>query len=216
MIYIKLLSLFSGIGAFESALTNIGAEYEVAGFSEIDKWAIESYSAIHKVDKKLNLGDVSKIDVDDLPTADMITYGFPCQDVSVAGKGAGIKEGTRSGLLYEAERVIEHVKPKYAIAENVKNLIGKRYKEDFDELLIRLEGYGYNNYWQVLNAKDYGIPQNRERVFIVSIRKDIDDGLFAFPQGFESDLRLKDVLLDEVEDKYMLLIQELDKLSEKN
>lgn len=200
----KVLSLFSGIGAFEKALTNIGVDYELVGFSEIDKWAIESYSAIHEVSTDLNLGDVAEIDTDDLPDADMVTYGFPCQDVSVAGLGAGIAEGTRSGLLYEAERVIEHIKPKYAIAENVKNLVGKRFKEDFDELLIRLEGYGYNNYWEVLNAKEFGIPQNRERVFIVSIRKDVDDGTFTFPQGFDSGLRLKDMLLDEVEEKYYI------------
>lgn len=209
---LKVLSLFSGIGAFEEALDMIGVPNEIVGFSEIDKWAIESYSAIHGVSKELNLGDVSEIVEEDLPDADMVTYGFPCQDVSVAGRGAGISAGTRSGLLYEAERVIEHVKPKYAIAENVKNLIGKRYKEDFDELLERLDGYGYNNYWEVLNAKDYGVPQNRERVFIVSIRKDVDDGSYEFPEGFESGVRLKDLILDEVEDKYYIENKKMDKL----
>lgn len=180
---LKVLSLFSGIGAFEKALTNIGVGYELVGFSEVDKWAIESYCAIHNVDKCLNLGDISNIKEEHLPDADMITYGFPCQDISVAGKGKGINEDTRSGLLYEAEKIINHVKPKYAIAENVKNLISKRHKKDFDKLLKRLDKYGYNNYWSVLNAKDFGIPQNRERVFIVSIRKDIDDGSFRFPKG---------------------------------
>lgn len=198
----KLLSLFSGIGAFEKALTNLDIDYEVVGFSEIDKWAIESYCAIHGVDKGFNLGDVSQIKLEDVPNADMVTYGFPCQDVSIAGKQAGICETTRSGLLYEAERIIEHIKPKYAIAENVKNLVGKRFYDDFEELLERLDSYGYNNYWQVLNAKDYGIPQNRERVFIVSIRKDVDNGTFEFPKPFELELKLKDMLEDSVEDKY--------------
>lgn len=198
----EVLSLFSGIGAFEKALTNLDIEYKVVGFSEIDKWAIESYCAIHGVDKGLNLGDVSQIKLEDVPNADMVTYGFPCQDVSIAGKQAGICETTRSGLLYEAERIIEHTKPKYAIAENVKNLVGKRFYDDFEGLLERLDSYGYNNYWKVLNAKDYGIPQNRERVFIVSIRKDIDNGTFEFPKSVALENTLQDFLEEEVDEKY--------------
>ena len=201
---IKLLSLFSGIGAFEKALENIDIEYELVGFSEIDKYAIESYSAIHGVSTDLNLGDISKIKSDDIPKADLITYGFPCQDISVAGLGRGIVEGeTRSGLLFDALRIIKEKKPKYAIAENVKNLVGKKFKDDFNSLLEELDSYGYNNYWQVLNAKDYGIPQNRERVFVVSIRKDVDKG-YEFPKPFDNGLRLKDLLEDEVEDKYYI------------
>ncbi|HZK00919.1 MAG TPA: DNA (cytosine-5-)-methyltransferase, partial [Tissierellaceae bacterium] len=116
----------------------------------------------------------------------------------------GIVEGeTRSGLLYDALRIIKYKMPKYAIAENVKNLVGKRFKDDFNSLLEELDSYGYNNYWQVLNAKDYGIPQNRERVFIVSIRKDIDKG-YEFPKPYDSGLRLKDLLENEVEDKYYI------------
>ena len=128
-----------------------------------------------------------------------------CQDISVAGKMAGIVEGeTRSGLLFEALRIIKTKKPKYAIAENVKNLVGKKFKADFDNMLNILDSYGYNSYWQVLNAKDYGIPQNRERVFVVSIRKDIDDGTFKFPEKFPLELRLKDMLETEVEEKFYL------------
>lgn len=201
---LKVLSLFSGIGAFEKALTNLSIDYELVGFSEIDKWAIKSYCAIHSVGEDLNLGDVSKIKNEDMPSADLVTYGFPCQDISVAGLQKGIKEGTRSGLLYEAERVIKTIKPRYAIAENVKNLVGKKHKKDFEELLERLDEYGYNNYWKVLNTKDFGIPQNRERVFIVSIRKDIDNGIFEFPKSIELEIRLKDMLNDEVEKKYFL------------
>ena len=128
-----------------------------------------------------------------------------CQDISVAGKMAGIVEGeTRSGLLYEALRIIEAKKPSYAICENVKNLVGKKFKPDFDKLLFMLDELGYNSYWQVLNAKDYGIPQNRERVFVISIRKDIDNGTFKFPEKFPLELRLKDVLEDEVDEKFYL------------
>lgn len=209
---IKLLSLFSGIGAFEKALENLGIDYELVGFSEIDKYAIESYSAIHNVSTNLNLGDIAEIKNEDLPKADLVTYGFPCQDVSVAGKLKGIKEGTRSGLLYEAERVIEQTKPKYAIAENVKNLVGKRFKDDFEALLERLEGLGYNNYWKVLNAKDFNIPQNRERVFIVSIRKDIDSGHFEFPVEQDSKYLLKDFLEDKVDKKFDVTDENIEKL----
>lgn len=128
-----------------------------------------------------------------------------CQDVSLAGKMAGIVEGeTRSGLLFEALRIIKNKKPKYAIAENVKNLVSKKFKADFDNLLAILDSYGYNSYWQVLNAKDYGIPQNRERVFVISIRKDIDDGTFKFPEKFPLELRLKDMLEGDVDEKFYL------------
>lgn len=128
-----------------------------------------------------------------------------CQDISVAGKQEGIIAGaTRSGLLYEALRIIEAKKPSYAICENVKNLVGKKFKPDFDKLLFMLDELGYNSYWQVLNAKDYGIPQNRERVFVISIRKDIDDGTFKFPEKFPLGLRLKDMLEGDVDDKFYL------------
>ena len=128
-----------------------------------------------------------------------------CQDVSIAGNQNGIVAGqTRSGLLYEALRIIEAKKPSYAICENVKNLVGKKFKPDFDKLLFMLEELGYNSYWQVLNAKDYGIPQNRERVFVISIRKDIDNGTFKFPEKFPLELRLKDMLEGDVDDKFYL------------
>ena len=134
----------------------------------------------------------------------MMTWGFPCQDISVAGKLAGIKEGTRSGLYYEGMRILKQVKPKYSIIENVNNLTSKKFKESFEQILKDLEDAGYNNYWQVLNAKNFGIPQNRERVFIISIRKDIDNGKFKFPEPFDNSMRLKDILEDNVDEKYFL------------
>ena len=205
----KMLSLFSGIGAFEAALDNIGIDFELVGYCEIDKYASKSYSAIHGVPESMNYGDITKIDEKKLPKdIDLITYGFPCQDISLAGKQKGLfnEDGsqTRSGLFFEALRIIEETKPKIAIAENVKNLVGKKFKEQFEIVLSSLEQAGYNNYWKVLNAKDYGIPQNRERVFIVSIRKDIDTGVFEFPEGYELKLRLKDLLEDGVDEKFYL------------
>lgn len=203
----KLLSLFSGIGAFEKALDNLDIEYEVANYCEIDPYASKAYSLIHGVPESKNLGDITKVDTSKLGRIDMVTYGFPCQDISLAGKQRGFEhegEQTRSGLFFEALRIIEDTKPAYAICENVKNLVSKRFKEEFEIVLSSLEKAGYNNYWRILNSKDFGIPQNRERVFIISIRKDIDDGKFQFPQPKPLELRLKDLLEDEVDDKYYL------------
>ena len=213
---IKHFSLFSGIESFKKALTNLGIDNELVGYSEFDKYASVALAAIHGVNEDLNYGDITKIDETKVPDCDLITYGFPCQDISIAGHQKGIVEGeTRSGLLYDALRIIKYKKPKYAIAENVKNLVGKRFKEDFEGLLEELDSYGYNNYWKVLNAKDYGIPQNRERVFILSIRKDVDGGKFEFSKPYDSGLRLKDLLLDEVEDKYYIENERANELIER-
>ena len=206
---IKLLSLFSGIGAFEKALTNLGVQYEVVNYCEIDKYASKSYSAIHGIPESKNLWDITKVDAFNLPKdIDLLTYGFPCQDISLAGKQKGMfnEDGTltRSGLFFKALDIIECVKPKIAIAENVKALTSKKFTEEFKIVLDSLEKAGYHNYWQVLNAKDYGIPQNRERVFIVSIRKDIDHYIFEFPKPYSLEKRLKDFLEPHVDEKYYL------------
>ena len=205
----KFFSMFSGIGAPEKALENLGINYELVGYSEIDKYASRSYSAIHGVPESKNLGDITKVDAKELPKdIDLVFYGFPCQDISNAGQMKGLfnEDGTktRSGLFFEALRIIEETQPKIAIAENVKNLTSKRFKDQFKIVLDSLEEAGYVNYWKVLNAKDFGVPQNRERVFVVSIRKDIDTGFFQFPEGFPLEKRLKDVLEDEVDEKYYL------------
>ena len=164
---LKVFEAFSGYGSQSIALRNLGIPHEVVAISEIDKYAIKAYEAIHG--PTLNLGDISKIKVEDIPEHDIFTYSFPCQDLSVAGKQAGLGKGTRSGLLYECEKIIEHCRPKYLLLENVKNLVSKKFKPQFDEWLDYLESLGYTSYWKVLNAKDYGVPQNRERVFVVSI-----------------------------------------------
>lgn len=214
----KFLSLFSGIGAFEKALDALGIPYELVGYCEIDKYASKSYSAIHDVPETMNLGDITQIDEKALPKdIDLITYGFPCQDISLAGKQKGLfnEDGTqtRSGLFFEALRIIKETQPRVAIAENVKNLTGKKFNAQFQIVLASLEAAGYNNYWQVLNAKDYGIPQNRERVFIVSIRKDIDTGNFKFPEPFPLELRLKDMLEDVVDEKFYLSDSYIERLN---
>lgn len=205
---IKYLSLFSGIGAFEKAMINQDIPFELVGYSEIDKYASKSYSEIFNVSESMNLGDITKIDENKLGEVDFTTYGPPCQDISLAGRQKGLfnEDGTktRSGLFFDALRIIEKTQPKVAIAENVKNLTSKKFAEQFNIILDSLELAGYNNYWKVLNSKDYGIPQNRERVFIVSIRKDLDNNLFQFPKPYELKLRLKDMLEDVADEKYFV------------
>lgn len=148
-------------------------------------------------------GDISQINPNDLPDFDFMTYSSPCQDFSVAGKQQGAIRGqTRSGLLYECEKVIECKRPKYLLLENVKNLVGKQFKPQFDEWLEYLETLGYTNYWKVLNSKSFGVPQNRERVFVLSILGEHDP--YEFHSGFELDIRLKDILEYNVDEKYYL------------
>lgn len=200
---LRLIELFAGIGSQTQALTNIGIAHKVLAISEIDKYAIQSYEAMHG--KANNLGDIRKIE--ELPDADLWTYSFPCQDISVAGKGAGIKEGTRSGLLFEVERLLRVASekgtlPKYLLLENVKNLVSKKFKADFDKWLDFLSELGYTNYWKVLNAKDYGIPQNRERVFCVSIRGEHKP--FVFPKPKELTIRLRDMIDETVDERFYL------------
>ncbi|QDY21053.1 DNA (cytosine-5-)-methyltransferase [Clostridium botulinum] len=202
---LKVRTLFSGIGSPERALKDLQIPYELVDFCEVDKYAVKSYCSVHGVSEEKNLGDITKVWGRNLPYADLLVWGFPCQDISVAGKQKGLKEGeTRSGLYYEGFRILKETKPKYSIIENVKNLTGKKFKADFESMLDDIESLGYNSYWKVLNAKDYGIPQNRERVFIVSIRKNIDTGTFSFPKGFDNGLRLKDFLENEVDEKYYI------------
>lgn len=187
----------------------------MVGFSEVDKFAIESYCAIHNISKEKNYGDVSKINIKELPNFDIMTWGFPCQDISIAGKMKGIREGeTRSGLYYEGYKILKEKKPKISIIENVKNLTCKRFQKEFNSILKDLSDLGYKNYWQVLNAKDYGIPQNRERVFIISIRD--NKGSFSFPEKIPLKLKLKDLLENEVDEKYYLSDKAIGRLIKKN
>lgn len=204
---LKILSLFSGIGAFEKALYNINIDYKLIGFSEIDKYAIKSYCAIHGIDEKLNLGDITKIDIEKLPRfIDIITHGSPCQDFSIAGKQTGGDAGTntRSSLMWNTVEIVKWCLPKYVIWENVRNILSPKHIHNFNKYIETLNELGYNNYYEVLNAKDYGVPQNRERIYTISIRKDIDNGRFKFPEKEVLHFRLKDILEAEVDEKYYL------------
>lgn len=206
---IQYISLFSGIGAFETALKNIGVNFNLLAYCEIDKFASKAYSILHDVPESANLGDITRVDETALPTdIDLITYGFPCQDISIAGRKKGFidEDGTktRSGLFFDALRIIEHCRPRVAIAENVKNLTSKSMSGEFATVLSNLKSIGYNNCWRIMNATDYGIPQNRERVLIVSIREDCDDGTFHFPAPLPLTKCMSDFLDAEVPEKFYL------------
>lgn len=156
-----------------------------------------------------NLGDISRIE--ELPYADFWTCSFPCTDISIAGKMKGLNpdSGTRSSLLWENMRLLKRAKdtntlPKYIMVENVKNLVSKKFIDEFNDLLAIFDELGFNSYYKVLNGKDCGVPQNRERIFVIGIRKDIDNGTFTFPLPFDTGVRLKDILEETVDEKYYL------------
>ena len=187
-----MIELFAGIGSQTQALKNAGIEHESVAISEIDKYALQSYELLHG--KTLNLGDISTIDPATAPDCDLITYSFPCQDLSVAGAQLGAEEGsgTRSSLLWECKKLIEAKKPRFLLMENVKNMVGSTHKPNFEKWLKYLESLGYSNYWKVLNAVDFGVPQSRERVFCISILNPKKD--FIFPTGNGRTVKLKDIL----------------------
>ena len=180
----KVVSLFSGIGAYERALKNIGIDVELVNYCEILKDKSKAYSILHNVSEDKNLWDVTKIDTDKMENFDLLVYSCPCQSFSLAGKMKGLDD-LRGTLFYNALEVIKAKRPKYCVMENVANLAGKRFAKDFEAMRDSLEMLGYNNYWKCINAKEF-IPQNRDRVYLVSIREDIDDGSFVFPIGEDS------------------------------
>lgn len=295
---ISMIELFSGIGAQERALRQLGLPYEVINTCDCDANAVLSYAAMrwdlekemktfnfpsqdemieelqaknlgydfqkgkHTITKRTpidklkqyyiadklskNLGDISK--VKKLPYTDLLTYSYPCTDVSVAGKGEGMVNkcnrcghtwpinfetpefnnfcfkcgsidvnSTRSGLLGQVQRLLtvsynEHTLPKYLLLENVKNLVGKKFKPQFDAWINWLDLIGYNTYWKVVNSKHMSVPQNRERIFAISIRKDVDTNGYTFPEQIPLTTRLKDILEKNVDEKYYLPDDRIEKI----
>lgn len=198
---IKVLELFGGIAACSKALEKQEIQHQIVDYVEIDKYAVKSFNAIHNTSFEPQdiCGWDKNIDVD------LIMHGSPCQDFSTAGLQAGGDKGsgTRSSLMYETIRIIEKLKPKYVIWENVKNLLSAKHKHNFDNYIEALDKLGYNSWYKVLDAKDYGIPQHRERVFTVSARKGLLQE-FNFPLGQKLKLNLGDMLESEVDEKYYL------------
>ncbi|WP_162150664.1 DNA (cytosine-5-)-methyltransferase, partial [Acholeplasma equifetale] len=202
---LKVIELFAGVGAQRQGLKEANIDHEVVAISEIDKYAIKVYEKLHG--NTPNLGDITKIER--LPKADLWTYSFPCTDISLSGKMLGFDKGsnTQSSLLWEVQRLLEIAKinnelPKYLLMENVKNIVSKRFKSNFEEWISFLEELGYKNFYQILNSKDFNIPQNRQRVFMLSIRDDKAE--YSFPSPIPLSLKLKDMLEDEVDKKYYL------------
>lgn len=211
MMELRVLELFGGIGAIRKALERTHIPFKVVDYVDIDKYAVKSYNAIFN--ENYEPQDICNWDKD--IEVDLLMHGSPCQDFSVCGlnKGGDEGTGTRSSLMWETVRIINKLKPKYVIWENVKNVLSKKHRHNFDKYINELDQLGYNSNYKVLNAKDYGnIPQNRERVFTVSIRKDIDKGSFTFPPKKELKLRLKDLLEDEVDEKYYLSDEIINKI----
>ena len=211
----KFSESFAGIGAWGKAIERVTERHndtcELQWYAEIDKYASNAFAAIHDISEELNIWDITK-DIEVKPM-DIFFYSPPCQTFSVAGKRE-LTSVPKGNLFYDAVKFIKQTQPKYAIMENVRGLPSGDSKKDFNNMLWYLEEIGYVNYWQILNTKDYGIPQNRERVFIVSIRKDLyDQGKrFEFPKPFKLELSLDDVTKDFNDINYALTKEELEKV----
>ena len=181
---LKVISLFSGYGTQELALKYIGANYEDVANCDILKFANIAYDSLHKTTLG-NLGDISKVNEDNFPQCDLMTYSFPCQDISISGVQKGIQKGTRSGLLYEVERILTKNQPKYLLMENVKNLVSHNHIENFKAHISLLNELGYGCSWKVLNGADFGCPQNRERVFMMSVFGKTNEEVETIMSGVE-------------------------------
>ena len=206
---IRLIELFAGIGAQAKALENLGVPFEHYRICEWDKYAVASYNAVHGTD--FETSDVTKIHPDDLAITDtdkycyILTYSFPCTDLSVAGaqKGMSRNGGTHSGLLWEVERLLSEMTelPQILLMENVPQVISDKFISDFAEWISFLDRRGYQSKYELLNAKDYGVPQTRERCFMVSW---LGDYYFDFPEPIPLKRRLSDMLDSDVDDKWYI------------
>lgn len=201
---LKVFTAFSGYDSQCMALDRIGIPYELVGWSEIDPFAIQAHNALYPQYADRNAGDISKINWGGQSDFNLFTYSFPCTDISNAGLQKGLSEGsgTRSGLLWECRKAIEAKMPKYLMMENVKALLSEKFKPEFYKWRDYLTSLGYESYTKIINATECGIPQNRERVFMVSILGNHKP--FHFPAPFPLEKRLKDVLEDDVDKKYFL------------
>ena len=206
----KILELFSGYGTASFGLKRLGIPYELVGYSDIDKYANQCFQQNHGGKE---LGDVTKINPYELEDFDLLTGGFPCQSFSVAGKGLGELD-TRGTLFNEIIRIAEVKNPRYMLLENVKGLTNKPHRETFNKIISEIKRIGYYVSWMVLNSKEYGIPQNRERVWFVCFKEKEDYNRFEFPQKEELKIFLKDILEDEVDEKYYLSEKQTKRLLE--
>lgn len=217
---LRVFEAFAGYGSQSIALDLLSQsfpdfQFETVGISEIDTYAIRAYHTLHG-EAIPNHGDITKIDWSQTADFDLLTYSFPCQDISSVGKQRGFSEGsgTRSSCLWACANAIEKKHPRFLLMENVKALTQKKFSADFRRWRKWLIKQGYTNYYAVLNAKDYGVPQNRERVFMVSFRREHTP--FTFPKPFELVRRLKHILEDVVDEKYWLKQEQIQALIKHN
>lgn len=214
---IRLIELFAGVGAQSMTLERIGVEFEHYIVCEFDSFAIKSYNAIHGT--SFTTSDIRNLKGDDLKIVDkdkyeyIMFYSFPCQSLSVAGKQEGMKKGsgTRSGLLWEVERLLNETKelPQILIMENVTQVHGKKNLDDFNLWCDFLHKKGYRNYYKDINAKNYGVAQNRNRCFMISLLGDFD---FQFPVEMSLNRTMLDYLEDKVDDKFYIQNEKADNL----
>ena len=207
---LRVVTLCSGYDSQCLALRRLGIPFDLVAWSEIDKYAIKAHDALFPEYSDRNLGDMTKIDWTTVPDFDLLTYSTPCQDFSNAGRQRGGQEGsgTRSSLLWHTREAIIEKRPKYLLMENVKNLVSGKFLGTFLKWCDELSSYGYTNFQQVLNAKDYGVPQNRERIFVVSI---LGDSWFTWPEPMPLEKTLADLIDKSCPAKYFLPQEKVDK-----
>lgn len=213
---LRVFEAFAGYGSQAMALERLARKhpgqfgYEVVGISEIDRYAIQAHRAVHG-DHITNYGDIARIDWAQVPDIDLLTYSFPCTNISTAGRQEGLAEGsgTSSSLLWECQRAIEQKRPKFLLMENVKALTQKKFRPEFERWCATLEALGYKNFWQVINATQCNVPQNRERVFMVSIW---GGQSYEFPQPQELERRLAHVLEPRVDESFYLSQEQVAKI----
>lgn len=212
---VRLIELFAGVGSQAMAMKRLGVPFEHYRICEFDRFAVASYNAIHST--AFVPTDIRSLTAEDLGIEEtdkytyILCYSFPCQDLSVAGRGKGMKRGTRSGLLWEVERLLRECNelPQVLLMENVPMVVADKHIDDFAEWCTFLESLGYTNNWKVLNAKDYGVPQNRERCFMVSF---LGDYSYEFPDPVKLSKKMEDLLEDDVDSKFYLQGETADKL----
>lgn len=201
---LRVFTAFSGYDSQCLALKRLGIPFTLTGWSEIDKYAIQAHDVLFPEYKDRNYGDISKIDWIEVPYFELFTYSFPCTNISFAGKQEGFDESscTASSLLWECRKAITTKEPRYLLMENVKALLSAKFKPLFMKWQKELASYGYTNFVKVLDSSQFGVPQHRERVFMVSILD--ENASYHFPEPFPLDKRLKDVLESNVDEKYYL------------
>ncbi len=246
---LRLLSLFSGIGAPEQALKNLGVAYELIHYCEIDNKASKAYCLLHgenkeerKILEKKRIKDINELSAGlidfkwqeeakiyesfrldpprhnydgSVPDFDIMIFGFPCTDISSSGHQKGLQtddgELTRSGLFFKAMRIAYHKRPKLMIAENVAALVSKKHRRDFERIIEEFEDVGYRHYIQKVNSKHFGLPQNRNRVFMVLVREDLSTG-FTFPKGTDLEVRAEEWFENTVSEEYYASPSQLETL----